>query len=109
MELLIKEKSAGRQHATVQVKTSGSIHHRRKEVHAKFMRKEYRKEYALEAEKFGPFEAFHKRLADPSDLQYQAGNLSKCVNPAVVRKIQSDHHLCQRTDREIFFGDMACR
>ena len=97
---MIKENPVGREHASVLVKTCGGIHHK-KEEHARFVRKEH-KGNALEGGKFGPAEAFHKQLADLSDFPYQTGNLSKCVNPGVVRKTLFDHHLCQPTGRVIF-------
>lgn len=97
-------KDEPRQDATVVVDVivNGDVRHHRDEVHARLCNGEDRTQYAQEAVKLGPSEAFHRRLGQMPENEFQTGNMTACANPTVVRKILSDHHLCDRIDRNMF-------
>ena len=48
--------------------------------------------YALEAQKIGPSEAFHKRLLTLNREEIDADNMIKCCNPIAIRKNLSQHN-----------------
>ena len=65
---------------------TGDIKHSKKQTHTRHCRKTSRNYYALEAQKLGQSEAFHKRFLTLNREEIGADNLTNCCNPIAIRK-----------------------
>ena len=65
---------------------TGDIKHSKEQTHTRHCRKTSRNYYALEAQKLGQSEAFHKRFLTLNREEIGAGNLTNCCNPIAIRK-----------------------
>ena len=76
--------------------------HSKEQTHATHCRTTSINYYALEAQKLGPSEGFHKRLLTLNREEIDAGNMIKCCNPIAIRKNISQQNMCQRLDKNLF-------
>ena len=86
----------------VHVCMTGDIKHSKEQTHATHCRTTSINYYALEAQKLGPSEGFHKRLLTLNREEIDAGNMIKCCNPIAIRKNISQQNMCQRLDKNLF-------